>query len=84
MHLKKKTFRKFFLVTIEPQYANQIDSVPSQSFMRFKLHNRLKKEWKTNTWSSVSQCAPIAGRNTKESMGGKGLDWFLRLSDLIP
>ena len=42
MHLKKKTFREFFLVTIEPQYANEIDSVPSQSFMQFKLH-RLKK-----------------------------------------
>ena len=42
MHLKKKTFREFLLVTIEPQYANQIDSLPSQSFRQFNLHNRLK------------------------------------------
>ena len=27
LHLKKKTFRKFLLVTIERQYANEIDSI---------------------------------------------------------
>ena len=31
------TFRKFFVVTKELQYANEIDSVPSQSFILFKM-----------------------------------------------
>ena len=43
LHLKKKTFRKFVLVTIERQYANEIDSVPFQSFILLKLCDRLKK-----------------------------------------
>ena len=32
------------MVTIEPQYANQIDSLPSQSFRQFNLHSRLKQD----------------------------------------
>ena len=33
----------FFLVTIEWQYVNEINSVPPQSFILFKLRDRLIK-----------------------------------------
>ena len=44
MHLRKKGLSGCLLkVTIELQYANQNDKVPSQSFILFWLHNRLKQ-----------------------------------------
>ena len=44
MHLRKKVYSGSLLkVTIELQYANQNDKVPSQSFILFWLHNRLKQ-----------------------------------------
>ena len=44
MHLRKKNTQEiFFQVTLELQYANKIDSVPSQSYILFWLHNTLKK-----------------------------------------
>ena len=41
MHLKRNDIQEVFLVTIELQYANEIDSVPSQSFILFKMNNSL-------------------------------------------
>ena len=50
MQPKKKTFRIFSQVTIKLQYANEIDSDCSQSFILFKLRNTLKNgveaKWK--------------------------------------
>ena len=44
MHLRKKVYSGSLLkVTIELQYANQNDKVPSQSFILFWLHNRSKQ-----------------------------------------
>ena len=43
-HLRKKGLSGSFLkATIELQYANQNDKVPSQSFILFWLHNRFKQ-----------------------------------------
>ena len=41
------------MVTIELQYANKINSVPSQSFVLLWLHNRLKQGQKHGYPSSV-------------------------------
>ena len=43
MHLKEMT-GSFIQVTIELQYANEIDSDPYQSFIQFSRHKRLKKD----------------------------------------
>ena len=44
MHLRKKGLSGSLLqVTIELQYANPNDKVPSPSFILFWLHNRLKQ-----------------------------------------
>ena len=43
MHLKEMT-GSFIQVTIELQYANEIDSDPYQSFFQFSRHKRLKKD----------------------------------------
>ena len=45
MYLKNMTFEKsFFWVTKQLQYANEIDSLPSQTFILFKPQKRLKKK----------------------------------------
>ena len=81
MYLKNMTFEKsFFWVTKQLQYANEIDSLPSQTFILFKPQKRLKKKME-DKWKILQLFVLlITSQIAHESTVVKGIDWLVRVS----
>ena len=74
---KKKDIQEvFFQVTIELQYANEVDCVPSKSFFGFSYIKGWKNGWKTHGWFSFCQFSFETGKVAHEL---KGIDRFVKM-----
>ena len=80
MHRGKYDIKKDFIVTIELQYANEIDSDPSKSFILFELQNMLENGVKAQ-WIVLSHVLFNASQISCESMGVKGINLLIKVLD---
>ena len=67
-------------MTKQLQYANEIDSFPSQIFILFKPKKRLKKKKMEDKWKTLYLLVfLITSQIAHESTDVKGIDWLARM-----
>ena len=75
---KKRHSGSLVYVTVVLQYANKIDSVPSQCSILIWLQNWLKRKGGgTSGRFSISQFSLTTGQMARESIVVEGIDWFV-------